>query len=182
MAVEKIEKLVDAFSLSPKKVKEYVYKATDGKEFILQKDAIKYDKKYVLMDEFKKHFSEEKSNFKIGSKELNESLFIIKDYNDSIFKDCFWVKVDNEQEGTILEKFCKKFYLLGFNNYINKEDIAYNGWIYVVVIKNSTITGTYWVSKKQLENIVNVIQNNFPENIKNVIKNKKVNKFEIMDV
>jgi len=179
MAVEKIEKIVDAFSLSPKKVKEYVYRTTDGKEFVLQKDAVKYDKRYVLLQNFQQHFSEEKSNFKIGSKELNEILLVTED--NSSFEDSFWAKINDEQDMSIFEKFCLSFYKLKFIK-LYKEDITYNGWIYTVVIKDGEIDGTYWASKKQLENMINVIQNNFPEKIENVIKNKKVNKFEIMDI
>ena len=181
MAVEKIEKLVNAqFVFTPRKVTKTIFFTSDKTEFDGLTSARKYDKEYLLMNEFQKVFSEEKSNFKIGTKELNEALFIPE--GNIFFEDCFWVKLNNEQE-KILENFCRIFYKLGFENYINKEDSLCVGWIYITVIKNSDINGTYWVSKEQLENIVKSIKNNFPENIKsNVKKNKKVNKFEMMDI
>ncbi len=88
MAVEEIEKLVDApFVFAPKKIKETVFRTSDRTEFRTERKAKIYDAQYLLMKEFKEYFSEEKNNFRIGTKELNNSLWMAENCYKNIYDD-----------------------------------------------------------------------------------------------
>ncbi len=178
MAVEEIEKLVDApLVFAPKKIKKTIFRTSDGTEFEKNTVATRYETEYLFREEFKKHFSEEKNNFIIGTKELSENLVM---ESERIYIDYFWVKIGNKQEREILENFCKKVYELAYSNLFEKNDCSDIGWIYIMAIKDN---GTYWISKKQLERDIQITQNNFPENIKtNKITRKKVTRSELIDI
>ncbi len=182
MAIEEIKKLVDvSFNFALRKEKKTVYITSDGTEFEKYGVASDYEIKYIFMKEFKEYFSEEKNNLKIGIRELSNALWMgeNKEEND-IFNDFFWVNVKNEQEKEFLKKFCEKFYKLNYMNLYWEEDCPDIGWIYVMVIKDQEIS---WVSKKQIEHNIQIIQNNFPENIKtNKITRKKVTRSELIDI
>ena len=63
MAVEEIEKLVDApLVFAPRKIKKTIFRTSDGTEFEKNTVANRYETEYLFREEFKKHFSEEKKN------------------------------------------------------------------------------------------------------------------------
>ena len=122
MAIEEIKKLVDAsFNFVPRKIKKTIYVVSDGTEFKNYTVASDYDTKYFLMKEFKEYFSEEKNNFRLGTKELNNVLWDNEEEED-IYEDCFWVKIKNEQEKEFLKKFCKRAYKLKYRSLFYKEN------------------------------------------------------------
>jgi hypothetical protein len=184
MTVEKVEKLVDAqFVLNPRKVTKTIFVTSDGTEFDAITIARKYDKKDSLIKEFKKQFSEEKGNFKIGVEELNKELWIEETGGSDFYYDSFWVKIKNIKEEQYFQKFCKELYKLPYQNLYDRKNISCIGWKYIMVITNGKYNRVYWISKEQLEKGINIVKNNFPENIKNsYIKKKKTTRAELIDI
>ena len=181
MAIEEIKKLVNVpFNFTSRKIKKTIYVTSDGTEFEKYTPAINYETKYLFIKEFKEYFSEEKNNFIIGTKELNNALWINEDDEEEVYNDFFWVKVNNEKEKEILKKFCIKVYKNGYYNLYRNDDCSDLGWIYIIVISDGDIL---WISKKQIEQNIQITQNNFPENIKtNKIIKKKVTRSELIDI
>ena len=185
MAVEEIEKLVDALSLSSIKKKEYFYRTTDGKEFISKGKADKYERDYLLLQKFKENFSEGKNTFIVGSKELSESLYTLEE--ESCFEDYFWIKINGDEDKKNLKQFCKNFYgILEIIRIYTNERGLFNAdkWIYVIIVKmKGNNPYLFWEPEEKIRKVINIMQNNLPEKIKKTRTIKKiVNRADLIDI
>lgn len=175
MAVDKIQKDISAFTITPRMQQTTTWQTSDGLAFDLKKDADKHDKKVVALSEFFTHFSQEKGNLRLGNQLLNKILCPLPHEKDYTFEDCFWLKFNiNEDEGgedtKILRKFCSSFYKATASARLTSEDNfvpqASQAWVYIMVINTNSQSANrwYWISLETMRKRVKIMENCFPDN------------------
>ena len=169
MPIEERKREVDMLALYPRQEEKTFYTTTDGTEFDNKKEAIEYDDLWEAITDFKKIFSEEKSNFRPGNHSLNDVVAPI-DLGPYKVLDCFWIKAMTKNDEKALESFIKKAYNITTAVSLSKEDANKSiggNWIYCIAVEPSDKrrkSGLLWISLKVIKKKLAVINNNLPDN------------------